>query len=87
MQQHIQPLVGAQERQPQPVVEIHQLLRASREGRVHLSVARVRTLPQLRVAHRPQELIDLILLVDGAGCYLQTIDLLQDLGFLAEQLL
>lgn len=42
VQQHVEPLVNAEEGQPQPVVQLHQLFRPSRERRVHLYVTAAR---------------------------------------------
>ena len=54
---------------------------------MHLSESTIGTFPEFRVAHRPQEVIDLLLLVLRVGLDLQAVNLLQNLGlFVQEQL-
>lgn len=85
MKEHIQSLISAEVGQQQTIVQVHQLLGSSGEGRVNFSEATVSTLPQLGVAHRAQKVICLVLLVLSVGLDLQTIDLLQNLGLFMEQ--
>ena len=85
MEKHIKTFVRAQVGQQKTIVEVHELLSSGGEGCVYLSITSIRTLPELRVTHSTQEVIDLLLLVLRIGLNLQTIDLLQDLGFLMEQ--
>ena len=54
---------------------------------MHLSESTIGTFPEFGVAHRPQEVIDLLLLVLRVGLDLQAVNLLQNLGlFVQEQL-
>ena len=54
---------------------------------MHLSKSTIGSLPELGVTHRPQEVIDLLLLVLRVGLDLQAVNLLQNLGlFVQEQL-
>lgn len=52
---------------------------------MHLSEAAIRALPQLGVTHRPQEVVDLLLLVLRVGLNLQAVDLLQNFRFLVQE--
>ena len=47
---------------------------------MHLSESTIGTFPELGVAHSPQEVIDLLLLVLCVGLDLQAVDLLQNFG-------
>ena len=54
---------------------------------MHFSESTIGSLPEFGVTHRPQEVIDLLLLVFRVGLDLQAINLLKNLGlFVQEQL-
>ena len=52
---------------------------------MHFSESTIGSLPELGVAHRPQEVIDLLLLVLRIGLDLQAINLLQNLGLFVQK--
>ena len=52
---------------------------------MHLSKSTISSLPELGVTHRPQEVIDLLLLVLCVGLNLQAVNLLQNLGLFVQE--
>ena len=52
---------------------------------MHFSESTIGSLPEFGVAHRPQEVIDLLLLVLRVGLDLQAINLLQNLGLFVQK--
>ena len=52
---------------------------------MHFSESTIGTFPEFGVAHRPQEVIDLLLLVLRVSLDLQAVNLLQNLGLFVQK--
>ena len=74
VQQHVQPLVHVEHGQVEPVVELHELLGARGEGRVHVHLAAVLELHALGLAHGLERALDAHLLVLVVRVDLEAVD-------------
>mmetsp|Transcript_27723 Transcript_27723/g.75006 ORF Transcript_27723/g.75006 Transcript_27723/m.75006 type:complete len:349 (-) Transcript_27723:990-2036(-) len=87
MQQHIQALIHCQHGQVQAIVQLHQLLGTCGEGGVHLHLGAVAELIGLGLGHLTQSSLNAHILVFVVGVNFETVNGLQKLGFLVQQLL
>mmetsp|Transcript_36333 Transcript_36333/g.95809 ORF Transcript_36333/g.95809 Transcript_36333/m.95809 type:complete len:214 (-) Transcript_36333:1156-1797(-) len=77
VEEDVEALVDGQQRQTQSVVELHQLLGARRERRVHLRNLSVGHLPPLGRRHELEGGADALVAVLVAGLQLEPVDRLQ----------